>query len=329
MSDGTFGARDEGFRLLQAGDTDAALPLLQQAVTQNPADARSHGFLGVVHARRGDLPAAIASLQQAVRLQPADAASHYNLAVVLVQAGRNAEARAELEHALSLSPGHANALELLGRIGGVAPTAPAPPPFSPPADPAAATVAQYGGPGGPPPPLGAPAGASPWSPPSPPAGPYPAPAAWNAPSPVEVPSAYPFTHPSTEEAPGLGLRVLRGFLWGMVFGQYWTLWSSISLFLWRAGSLGRSGGMGILLIFLIYVAIYSMVGAVTGIIIGLANLAPDKGSMVGVGGGMVAMGLRALLFQNPFQFINVFFFFFTGRYVGAGIAAKVQAPVVR
>ncbi|HTE19042.1 MAG TPA: tetratricopeptide repeat protein, partial [Armatimonadota bacterium] len=126
MSEQPTTSRDEGARLLQAGDPEGATSLLQQAIMQNPSDGRAHGLLGICHARRGDLPASIASLSEAARLMPNEAAVHYNLANVLFQAHRLPEARAGLERALALKPDHPGALQLLERVTAASPATAAP-----------------------------------------------------------------------------------------------------------------------------------------------------------------------------------------------------------
>ena len=46
---------------------------------------------------------------------------------------------------------------------------------------------------------------------------------------------------ATAYAPALGRRLMRGMLWGMCYGQWWTLWTLVSMFLWGHASL--DGGL--------------------------------------------------------------------------------------
>ncbi|MGV3720016.1 MAG: hypothetical protein ACO1SX_03815, partial [Actinomycetota bacterium] len=123
--------------------------------------------------------------------------------------------------------------------------------------------------------------------------------------------------------PSIGRRLLRGWGWGMLYGQWWTLWSIISWVLWGRASLDPKFFIGVL----IYAVAYGFVGSLVGIIIGAANLDEDQGVYVGVGAGVVIMGLRFLLSPDPMQFLNIIFYYFTGRYIGGGVAGRVQQPV--
>ncbi|MFN3648926.1 MAG: tetratricopeptide repeat protein [Armatimonadota bacterium] len=296
--------REEGARQLQAGNLPEAERLLSEAVRLDPGDARAYGLLGICQARQGNLPAALVALRQASALQPGDAAAHYNLALAAFQAGDTREAASAVRRALQLQPEHAGAQDLLRRIEASGAASTVAPPAAAPAAPNAAPA---------PPLLGGPAQT--WQP-APAAGPAPG-------APMTLPTGTP--HAAAVPAgklPGIGRRFLRGWGWGLLYGQWWTLWSTISMFLFSRGSVPSDWwvetiGQAI---------IYGFFGAITGWIIGLANLDEEKGWMVGVGAGLIILGLEMLL-GGGFMAINIFFYVFTGRYIGAGIASRVQRPV--
>ncbi|HET6382129.1 MAG TPA: tetratricopeptide repeat protein [Armatimonadota bacterium] len=337
MSEQTGGARDEGLRLLQSGDVEGAMSQFQQALTQNPADGRSHGLLGVCYARRGETESAIRSMQEAARLQPNDASAHYNLGLILFQSQRLPEAKAELDAALAIDPGNARAKELVNRIGAASPdvaglagglAAPAPPAWGQPA-PAAA-----------PPFPGAPA----YSQEAPAWSPTPAFTAGGAAGGMTAfPGAQGMTgnvtavhgpqgmqfNPATSAisrtaAPTTGRRVLRGWLWGAAWGQWWTLWTIVSAFIWGHGATDTAFVLGMV----IFAIVYAFFGSLSGIIIALANADIGTGAMIGIGAGLCCLGIEFLMGHDAAALVfNVIFYVITGRYIGARIARQVQAPV--
>lgn len=346
MSEPGQSARDEGARLLQAGDLAGALRSLQAAVQQNPSDARAYAFLGICHTRRGDAAAGIEALYRATQLAPADAVLRYNLGVALSQSGRVDEAKQALEQALQLNPAHAGAREQLLRLqsapAGTAaspavagPPVTAPPPAAPPAwaPPIASETTQAAPPVWSPapagqPPLGggygseAPAGGPPaWT---------PAPASASGPQHdafTGSPEAMYYAQDQTYggQPPSLGKRLLRGWGWGLFYGQWWTLWTLISAVIGIGGRPTFNAAFFIGLV--IYGIAYGVFGSLAGLIIGAANLEEDQATYVGVGAGLLLLGLEFLMNQSPGTLINIFFYFFTGRYIGRGIAGRVQVPV--
>lgn len=344
MSEPAVNARDEGARLLQGGDLEGAQSRLEQAVQENPEDARARAFLGICKTRRGDAAGGIEALQAATRLAPSDAVLRYNLGVALSQAGRVDDARAELEQALRLNPGHSGARELLHRLQGAPgalatappvapPLAPAAPPGSPPVPGRPVTGAPVAGPA-PAFPVGyapvpqAPPSADPqgWMPAPPPAGMPPA----------GVPQQDAYTGSPAAmyyaqdqmfggKPPSLGLRLLRGWGWGMLYGQWWTLWIAVSALLW---SLGRVAGPGFAVTLALLVTLDAIVGSVVGLIIAAANLDEDQGGWVGVGAGMLLLGLQFLLGRSVTIaiVISLFFYYTTGREVGRGLAKRIRHP---
>lgn len=125
------------------------------------------------------------------------------------------------------------------------------------------------------------------------------------------------------KAPGAARRVLRGLGWGIVFGQIWTALRLFWMLVWSGGGAADQLFVG----FLIYGIYFGFFGALTGLVIGASNTQRGAllGSVVGVGIGL----LETLIFQSPAMLINLFFFFFTGQWIGGLIMDRVQRPAPR
>jgi len=307
VSDLTSAAREEGARLLQAGDLEGAVLQLQQAVRENPADARAFGLLGIASARHGDHATSVAALQEAARLLPEDAGSSYNLAVALFQAGRLPEARVAAQRTLALNPEHTNAPVLLERIDAQQPSefilaAPETPPAGfPTLD--GATEANPG-----------------WAPLS--GAEAPAPEGMAAPS---TGLSYEDLPPPEAEGtpPGLGLRLLRGWLWGILYGQWWTVWFVGWGIVWGSIPLDPRG----LLFVVVLAVVFGLAGSVAGIVMGAVNADDTRGALIGIVASMLLFALELAISRSPTMLVNIFFWFFTGRFVGSGLVGKVQQPV--
>ena len=133
----------------------------------------------------------------------------------------------------------------------------------------------------------------------------------------------PAPHEASKEfgaAPGIARRVGRGVFWGIVYGQWWTLLNIFWSFAWGHG--GVSFGVGLQM-----VIFYGFFGCLAGVIIGAANMPLGRGAIVGVSVGILVWLLEMALSGDTGGLINIFFYFFTGRFVGAGITWRVQQPV--
>lgn len=296
MSSESGTALERGVAALQAGDFDAAVSHLSIAVQQEPSNGRAYGYLGIAHSRVGNHPIAIASLQEAVRLQPSDSGALYNLGIAMIQADQSAQARPVLEQALALDPGNARIRTALQSL-----TTAAPSPSSLPPATALPGPAQYD--------LPMPSGLQ-----------QPAP-------PVSVGMPYapkPIVRPPEWQTPSLELRLARGLGWGALYGQWWTLWTLFSMFAFGGGK-----NMAILIAFvLVFAVLFAVAGMGVGLIIGATNVRPDKGALIGIAVALALMGLEFLFFgQDPRMLINIFFWFFTGRFIGASVAVRVQKAV--
>jgi hypothetical protein len=157
----------------------------------------------------------------------------------------------------------------------------------------------------------------------------PLPAALAPPTPISA-AAVPLAPASPTPAlpfdgvpPGLVRRVLRGMGWGVLYGQWWTLWTLLSMFIWGHGSFSAR-----IVIYLIVMAVvFGFFGSVTGVIIGALNASENTGTGIGIGMGILLCVLEVLLARSAGGLVNLFFYFFTGRYVGRGITGRVQQPL--
>lgn len=289
MSSGPLNNIIEGLHLLHIGDLPGAQSSFEAALRENPKDGEAMGFLGIVRARNGDMAGSMLALKDAVRLQPGDIGALYNLGIAQKQANQTEEARKTFQEALELDPNDSAVLTAISTLE--AETA------APPRDIAAGlpgvllnSAPLYGT-----------------------AQPAPAP----QPGMVFQPAAMRVSPPSITQ------RVGRGAAWGLFYGQWWTLWSIASLFLWNIGGVNAN----ILQIGIIYFIGYGAAGCILGLIIGGSGVQPNKASMMGVAFGLLILGLEALHFRSATQLINIFFYFITGRYIGAKIAWRVHQPV--
>jgi hypothetical protein len=91
---------------------------------------------------------------------------------------------------------------------------------------------------------------------------------------------------------------------------------------------GRLSVPEIILMVVVLAVVCGIVGSITGLIIGGADVGPDVGAWIGVGAGLLLGLAEMALAGNARAAINLIFWFFTGRYIGASIAARVQQPVL-
>lgn len=122
------------------------------------------------------------------------------------------------------------------------------------------------------------------------------------------------------------MRFLRGVGWGALYGQWWTLWTIASHFFWNRSS-ESNDTLSLVIVFVLYALSYAFFGIIAGLVIAGILAPPATGAIVGVVVGLCVMGIEAYLNQSLGSLINVFFYFFTGRYIGANIAARVNRPV--
>lgn len=91
-----------GSYLVQRGDAEEGLRLLEQARRERPGFWAPHYYAGKTRLQAGELGAAIADLQEAVRLNPGESSAWYQLGLALQKAGRLDEARAAMDRVREL-----------------------------------------------------------------------------------------------------------------------------------------------------------------------------------------------------------------------------------
>src|ERR1051326_2642918 len=107
-------------------------------------------------------------------------------------------------------------------------------------------------------------------------------------------------------SPGLGRRILRGLLWGALYGQWWTVWTLFSMFFWGHMSFDGSG----LVVVVGFIAIvFGFFGSLTGLVIGAANAMPSTGMAIGIGAGVVLCLLEAAATHSAGMLMNLVFYF--------------------
>jgi Flp pilus assembly protein TadD len=83
------------FVMMALQQTDQAISLLREVVTEQPGYAQAHFSLGKALLQKGNLKESIAHLETATRLDPSRTYSHYQLARAYQRAGRAAESEKE------------------------------------------------------------------------------------------------------------------------------------------------------------------------------------------------------------------------------------------
>jgi Flp pilus assembly protein TadD len=106
----------EAAQLLQAGQLDAAEPLVRGALQAAPQNADAHNLLGVILDQRGKFPEAEHAYRTTLRLSPQDISPRANLGVLLARTGRQEEAVSTFEAVLRAAPDHLQATINLGLL---------------------------------------------------------------------------------------------------------------------------------------------------------------------------------------------------------------------
>lgn len=108
-------SREDGLRLLKAGQLDEAIDVLKKVAEQAPDDAQAHCYLGVAYNQKGDRLHAIASFEQSLRLDES-AKAYFNLGLIYEQAHRIDEAVREYKMAAEMDPNYTPAREAIKRL---------------------------------------------------------------------------------------------------------------------------------------------------------------------------------------------------------------------
>lgn len=105
---------DRALLVLEQGQVDEGIAILENVVEQAPAVSGPRIDLGIAWHRNGDLDAAEQHLRAALELNPDHPVAHNELGIILRKTGRFAEARRSYEAALAIYPGYHHARRNLG-----------------------------------------------------------------------------------------------------------------------------------------------------------------------------------------------------------------------
>lgn len=101
--------RSLGALLSQAGDSAAAIAMLERARAAAPRDAVVHNELGKAYRQSGRLQEALTEVREAVRLDPAFTAAQYTQGNLFQQMGDSAQAEQSYREAIRIQPDFAEA----------------------------------------------------------------------------------------------------------------------------------------------------------------------------------------------------------------------------
>lgn len=120
--------REEGLRLMKAGQFSEAIEVLDQLVEQEPEDPELQGYLGIAYFQKGDKLHAIRHLEESINIQETPR-MYYNLGLVYEAAYREDEAIRQYKMALALDSNYAPAQKAMEKLQQTFEAAhPAPPP---------------------------------------------------------------------------------------------------------------------------------------------------------------------------------------------------------
>lgn len=114
--DGASNRHAVAFKTLERGDIVAALELLNDLKSENPADPVTHNLLGIAHQRNGDVIKARAEFQEALVLKPDYSQASNNLALSFATDGNLDSARNVLLKGLDKTPKHLGLMMGLAEI---------------------------------------------------------------------------------------------------------------------------------------------------------------------------------------------------------------------
>lgn len=165
--------------------------------------------------------------------------------------------------------------------------------------------------------------------PTAPAAPAAAPA---APGRATAPAArYPAAHRSPSEStaivwPGLGLRMLRGTGWGLLYSLWWTVFSLCGAFLLSLFATKVAVAIVAFALMAVMTTVFhSAMGILTGLLVAVLNVDHDAGAWVGFGVGILILVLGMLV--GMLAFWAVAFYICSGWLIGRAIADRVQRPL--
>lgn len=115
MESSSGSLRDEGLRLLKAGQVDEAIEVLKRAAQADPEDPQVHCYLGAAYDRKHDKLHAIAEFEECLRLEESPKA-YYNLGQIYESVHRVDEAVRQYRMAVELDPNYAPAAAALEKL---------------------------------------------------------------------------------------------------------------------------------------------------------------------------------------------------------------------
>lgn len=107
--------KEEGLRLLKAGQVDDAIETLKRAARADPEDARTHCYLGAAYNQKHDKLHAIAEFEECLRLEETPKA-YYNLGRIYESVHRVDEAVRQYRMAVELDPDYSPATQALQKL---------------------------------------------------------------------------------------------------------------------------------------------------------------------------------------------------------------------
>jgi tetratricopeptide (TPR) repeat protein len=95
---------EQATKLLDQGDVESALELLETAIRENPALIEAHLAIGDIHRKKGDYERAVVAYERATIVDPASFEAHYFLGLMLQLMGKLTEATNSYLFALAIEP---------------------------------------------------------------------------------------------------------------------------------------------------------------------------------------------------------------------------------
>ena len=99
-------------------DMDAALALVQKALSQSPENSQYADTAGFIYLKRRDTAAALQIFQSLSKRFPNEAGYRYHLALALLQSGNRAQGEHELRAAVAADPSLADEGRVRSLLGG-------------------------------------------------------------------------------------------------------------------------------------------------------------------------------------------------------------------
>jgi tetratricopeptide (TPR) repeat protein len=114
QSSSSHAAYEQALGLLQSGQNEAALAVIDAAIGAGDGDPALYNLQGLAHGELGHEEEAEKSFRTVIRLAPKSAMGYSNLGVLLSKAGRHEDAATAFREAQTLDPGNFTALLGLG-----------------------------------------------------------------------------------------------------------------------------------------------------------------------------------------------------------------------